>query len=108
MDTSLRHGEENAMVRCELINYSDREDSLVSLIEYHQVTRRGMESLRESVRPEMMAQIEEGDEIALYEIDNRVEGISGTLIIWYNKDTACIDTGGGSVWGNWEDRKSVV
>jgi hypothetical protein len=96
------------MARCELLDYSDRDDSMLSLVEYHQVTRGSLETLREYVLPDQMAQIEEGDEIEIYRIENCVDGISATLIIWYNKEMACIDTGSGSVWGDWDEDAELV
>jgi hypothetical protein len=33
------------MARCELLDYSDRDDSLEPLVEYHRVTQRSIASL---------------------------------------------------------------
>lgn len=96
------------MARCELIDYADRNESLAPLVEYHRVTPRNMETLRAWLLPDQMAQVEDGDEIAVYRIDNTVEGITGTLIVWYNKEMACIDTGSGSDWGDWDESAELV
>ena len=96
------------MARCERLDYTYRDDSLVPLVEYHQVTQGSMATLGESVYPEHLAEIEEGDEIAVYRIENRVEAISGTLIIWYNKEMACINIGNGNAWGDWDEEAELV
>ena len=54
------------MAHCELLDYSDRDDSLEPLVEYHRGTQRSKASLPAEVLPDQMAQIKEGDEIAIF------------------------------------------
>ena len=96
------------MAYCALIDYSERPASTIELYEYLAVTQDDIAEIRDSIPPAHMEKVEEGDFLVVYIVDNRIEGIIGILTVWYNKTIACIDTGNGAVWGDWELDKELV
>lgn len=95
------------MAYCELVDYSDRTGSLIKLYEYPAVTLADIAEVRDVI-PDLMDQVDEGDELVVYIVDNRTEGFKGLLTIWNRKGMACIDLGEGAVWGDWEMEPSLV
>ena len=93
---------------CELIDYSDRDESLFPVLDYQTVTLSNIEGVKQVVPIEQHGQIEEGDDIAVYYIVNTIEGINCKLTIWYNKEMACIDINNRSIWGSWDENEELV
>ena len=58
--------------------------------------------------PDQMDQVEEGDELVLSIVDNRVEGGKGLLTVWPGKGMACIDMGDGATWGEWNAEHGLI
>jgi hypothetical protein len=96
------------MTCCDFIDYSDRDGSLVPVLDYQTVTLGNIERVKQIVPIEQQGQIEEGDYIAVCDIDNSIEGIKGKLTIWYNKDMACIDINNCVIWGCWDENEKLV
>jgi hypothetical protein len=97
------------MERCRFVDYSDRPDCLVELHDYRCVTLDNIGDASYAVAQDRFSQVEVGDHISVYLIDNRIEGIQGVLTIWHNREIACLDRGEGKVWGDWlEDLKLVM
>ena len=96
------------MNRCELLDYSDRDECLQPVVESLNVTQRSKEFLQMFVSQDKLEKMEEGDEIAIYRLNNPVEGISGELLILYSKAIACINTGNGNVWGDWDEDNELL
>jgi hypothetical protein len=96
------------MTCCDFIDYSDRDESLVPVLDYQSVTLSNIEKVKQIVPIDQQEQVEEGDDIAVYDIDNTIEGIKGKLTIWYNKDVACIDINDFSIWGYWDENDELV
>ena len=96
------------MVECELIDYSERPESLIMLFKYPAVTVNDIAAIKD-ILPDQWAQVRAGDDLSIYVVDNRTEGVKGLLTVWHGKEKACIDMGDGNVWGDWqEDAKLIV
>jgi hypothetical protein len=96
------------MVECELVDYSARPESLIMLFEKPAVTVDDLAAIKD-ILPCQWAQVRAGDDLSIYIVDNRTEGVKGLLTVWHGKEKACIDTGDGNVWGDWkEDAKLIV
>ena len=93
----------------ELADYSDRSESLIKLCEYPQVTLDNIVEIKEIISYIQLPlyQVQEGDNLTIYIIDNRVDEIKGFLAIWRNKGVACLNTGSKTVWGNWEEAEKT-
>jgi hypothetical protein len=92
---------------CEFVDYSDRPESLITLYEYREVTPVDIAEVRDVI-PDQMDQVEGGDALAIYIIDNRIEGVKGLLTVWPDKEIACIDMGNGAICGEWEEAHNLV
>jgi hypothetical protein len=92
---------------CELVDYSDRTGSLITLYEYPAITLADIAELKDVI-PDQMDQVEEGDELAVYIVDNRTDGVKGLLTVWKGKGMACIEMGDGSAWGDWSEEHALV
>jgi len=95
------------MGECEMVDYTDRPASLITLYEYRHVTTADFAEVRDVI-PDLMDQVEEGDALLVSIIDNRVEGIKGLLTVWPGKGMACIDMGNGTIRGEWEEDHHLV
>jgi hypothetical protein len=95
------------MMMCELVDYSERPESLIMLYECPAVTVGDIAAINDFL-PDQSAQIREGDDLTIYIVDNRTEGVKWLLTIWHNKGKACIDTGDGNVWGDWEEAAKLI
>jgi len=93
---------------CRFVDYSGRPDSLVELYDYRCVTRDILEDVKYVVPQDRFRQVEVGDSITVYIVDNRREGIQGMLTIWHNKEIACLDKGEGKIWGEWDAENKLV
>jgi len=60
------------------------------------------------VPEDQQGELEEGDDIAVYDINNTVDEIKGRLTIWFNKEMACIDINNCSIWGYWDEIEELV
>jgi hypothetical protein len=96
------------MTYCDFIDYSDRDDSLVPVLDFQTVTLSNIERVKQTVPIDQQEQVEEGDDIAVYDIDNTIEGIKGKLTIWYNKEMACMDINNYSIWGHWDENDELI
>ncbi len=96
------------MTCCDFIDYSDRAESLVPVLDYQTVTLSNIEKVKQFIPIEQQGQVEEGDDIAVYDINNTIEGITGKLTVWFNKEMACIDINNCSTWGCWDEIEEMV
>ena len=96
------------MTYCDFKDYSDRDESLVPVLDFQTVTLSNIERVKRIVPVDQQEQVEEGDDIAVYDIDNTIEGIKGKLTIWYNKEMACMDINNYSIWGDWDENDELV
>jgi len=96
------------MTYCDFKDYSDRDESLVPVLDFQTVTLSNIERVKRIVPVDQQEQVEEGDGIAVYDIDNTIEGIKGQLTIWYNKEMACMDINNYSIWGDWDENDELV
>jgi len=96
------------MTYCDFIDYADRDESLVPVLDFQTVTLGNIERVKKIVPIGQREQVEEGDDIAVYDIDNSIEGIKGKLTIWYNKEMACLDIGNCCIWGHWNENDELV
>lgn len=96
------------MTYCDFKDYSDRDESLVPVLDFQTVTLSNIERVKRIVPVDQQEQVEEGDDIAVYAIDNTIEGIKGKLTIWYNKEMACMDINNYSIWGDWDENDELV
>ena len=98
------------MPSCDYADFSVREDSLIKLCEYPEVSLSDMDEIKEIVSylPLPLSQVKEGDELTISIIDNRIEGVKGFLSIWHNRGIACINTGADTVWGKWNEDERVL
>jgi hypothetical protein len=87
---------------CKLLDYSDRTLRPIELYKYESVMQDDFAELKVVLPPEQLEKVESGDSLGVYIIDNPVESFKALLTIWHNKCIACIDTGTGSVWGEWK------
>ncbi len=96
------------MTGCDYIDYSGRKESLIIVLTRRSVSLDDLAMVRESVPPEQRDQVEEGDAVTVFRLDNPVEGITGTLTVWHDKGMAGIDTGSGTSWGDWDEERMLV
>jgi len=96
------------MTCCDFIDYSDRDESLVPVLHCKTIMMNNIEKVKQIVPIEQQGQIEEGDDIGVYDINNTIEGIKGKLTIWFNKEMACIDINDHSTWGCWDEIEEMV
>ena len=92
---------------CELVDYSERPESLIKLCEYPSVTAEDLAAIKD-ILPDQLAKVCKEDYLTIYIVDNRTDGIKGLLMIWHRKGKACFDTGDGNVWGDWEEGAKLV
>jgi hypothetical protein len=90
------------------VDYSGREQCLVELYDYRCVTREDIDVIKHLIPSDRYRQVEVGDSIAVYIIDNRIESVQGLLTIWHNKEIACLDKGEGKIWGDWAEEVRLV
>ena len=90
------------MMTCRLLDYSDRTLRPIELFRYESVMPHDIAELNAVLPPDQLEKVEEGDSLGVYIIDNPVESFKALLTIWHNKCMGCIDTGTGSVWGEWK------
>ena len=62
------------MVECELIDYSERPESLIMLFKYPAVTVNDIAAIKD-ILPDQWAQVRAGDDLSIYVVDNRTEGV---------------------------------
>lgn len=98
---------EPLMKICDMIDYSGRPSSLIELYRFPAVTLEEICEIRDVI-PDQMTEVEEGDDLILYIVDNRVEGVKGLITIWPGKEMACIDMGAGPLWGDWRSDEQLV
>jgi len=98
------------MTRYELADFPEREESLIKLCEYPTVTTTNLSEIKEIISYLRLPhyQVQEGDNLIIYIVDNRFEEIRGFIAIWRNKDIACINTGDRTVWGMWDETAKVL
>ncbi len=96
------------MTGCDFIDYSDRKGSLATVLTRRSVSLDDLAMVRESIPPEQRDQVEEGDAVTVYLLDNPVEDIKGTLTVWHDKGMAAIDTGSGTSWGDWDEEHMLL
>lgn len=96
------------MAFCALIDHSERPASIIELYNYPAVTKDNL-TVVEGIMPlDQLAQVEEGDALVIYIVDNRPDEVMGILTVWGNKSIASIDTGNGTVWGDWKRDDQLV
>lgn len=93
---------------CMLVDYSDRTFRPIELFKYDAVRPEERSALMEVLPPDQQAKIEDGEALGVYIIDNRIEKFTALLTIWYSKGIACIDTGTGSIWGEWRQESELL
>jgi len=96
------------MTCCDIIDYADRGESLVPVLDFQTVTLGNIKRVKQLVPADQREHVEEGDDIAIYDINNAIEGINGKLTIWYNKEMACLDIDNRSIWGHWDENDELV
>ena len=96
------------MATCKLVDYSGRHLRPIELFKYDSVMQNDITELKEVLPADQLEKVEEGDSLGIYIIDNRIESFKALLTIWHNKGRACIDTGGGSVWGEWKQEIELL
>jgi hypothetical protein len=89
------------MESCRYIDYSNRDEAMIPLAEFSEVTREHLVRLRDLIAPDQFQLVEPGDRLGIYFIDNRVEMVQGVLTVWHNKDLACLERGIDRIWGEW-------
>jgi len=95
------------MRECEQVDYSGRNDSLIVLYKCPSVTAEDLSSIKE-VLPDHSSHVYEGDVLTIYIVDNRTEGIEGLLSIWHRKEKARFNTGGRTIWGDWNEEAGLL
>ena len=93
---------------CRFVDYSDRPGCLVELYNFGCITNANLKDAKSVIPSGHFWQVELGDHIVSYIIDNRIEGIQGMLTIWHNKGVACLDKGEGKIWGDWLDDEKLL
>ena len=98
------------MTRYVLTDFSDRSESLIKLCEYPTVTTTNLSEIKEiiSYLRIPLYQVQEGDNLIIYIVDNRIEEIRGFIAVWRNKDIACINIGEMTIWGMWDETDKVL
>lgn len=96
------------MTICKLVDYSERALRPIELFKYDSVIRDNIAELKEVLPADQLEKMEEGDSLSIYIIDNHIESFKALLTIWHNKGVACIDTGIGSIWGEWKQEAELL
>ena len=98
------------MTICELVDFSNRSQSLIKLCEYPTVTLTDLAEIKDIISYIQLPlyQVQEGDNLSIHIVDNRIDGIKGFMAIWHNKGIACINTGMITEWGKWDDENKLI
>jgi hypothetical protein len=93
---------------CEWIDYTEREDCFSAIFESSSLSAADMRTLGTILPTEQLKQIRKGDDLAVYFINNPIEGIQAILTLWVNLDMACISVDGTTIWGYFDDLSSLM
>jgi hypothetical protein len=93
---------------CEWIDYTEREDCFSAIFESSSLSAADMRTLGTILPTEQIKQIRKGDDLAVYFINNPIEGIQAILTLWVNLDMACISVDGTTIWGYFDDLSSLM
>ena len=98
------------MLKCDMADLSDRSENLIKLCEYTNVTVIDIPEIEEIISYLQLPlyQVQEGDNLSVYIVDNRLKLIKGYLAIWHNKGIACINIDSLQLWGEWEENNMLV
>jgi hypothetical protein len=98
------------MLRCELEDSPKSSESLIKLCDYSNVNATDMTEIREIISYLQLPsyQVQEGDYLSIYIVDNRAECVKGYLAVWHNRGIACINTDRLKLWGDWEESNKLV
>jgi hypothetical protein len=93
---------------CEWIDYTEREDCFSAIFESSSLSAADMRTLGTILPTEQIKQIRKGDDLAVYLINNQIEGIQAILTLWVNLDMACISVDSTTIWGYFDDLSSLM
>ena len=93
---------------CEWIDYAERENCFSAIFESGSLTAADIRALQTILPVEQLKQIRMGDELAVYFIDNRIEGIQAVLTLWVKLDLACISVDDTTDWGFFDDLNGLM
>jgi hypothetical protein len=93
---------------CEWIDYTEREDCFSAIFESSSLSAADMRTLGTILPTEQIKQIRKGDDLAVYFINNQIEGIQAILTLWVNLDMACISVDSTTIWGYFDDLSSLM
>jgi hypothetical protein len=93
---------------CEWIDYTEREDCFSAIFESSSLSAADMKTLGTILPTEQIKQIRKGDDLAVYFINNQIEGIQAILTLWVNLDMACISVDSTTIWGYFDDLSSLM
>jgi hypothetical protein len=93
---------------CEWIDYTEREDCFSAIFESSSLSAADMRTLGTILPTEQIKQIRNGDDLAVYFINNQIEGIQAILTLWVNLDMACISVDSTTIWGYFDDLSSLM
>ncbi len=98
------------MKACKMIDFSERSDSLIKLCKYPAVSIDDLAEIGEIAAYIQLPleRVREGDNLAIYIIDNRIDEIKGFLAIWHDQGSGCIDMGDDTAWGKWDDADKIL
>ena len=93
---------------CEWIDYAERENSFSAIFESGSLTAADIRALQTILPAEQLKQIRMGDELAVYFIENRIEGIQAVLTLWVKLDLACISVDDTTAWGFFDELNCLM
>jgi len=98
------------MLKYQLTGFTTGQQSLIKLCEYSNVTFADITEIGDIISYLQLPlyQVQPGDSITIFIVDNRLEKTKGFLAIWHNKGVACISTDSIRLWGEWEEKHHLV
>jgi hypothetical protein len=93
---------------CEWVDYTEREDCFSAIFESSSLAAADIRTLETILPAEQLKQIRKGDDLAVYFINNPIEGTKAVLTLWVNLDMACISVDGATIWGHFDERSGLM
>ena len=92
----------------QFVDYSCIEEAPARLVEYVTVSSDNISRIRKTVPNDQREFVEDGDELCVYVLGGTEGDGRRRLTVWFNKEMAAVETGDGSVWGDWDEDEELL
>jgi len=90
------------------IDYSCIEEDPEMVLDFAIVSLNNIARVKKSVPHDQRDHVKEDDELAVYAVKEAYGDGKRRLTVWFNKETAAIETSDGSIWGDWDDDEELL